>query len=70
MENNLLHKLDVLNRVDPTWQLPVFLNKQINATKWIPREYPYQDVNDIVDEIINELEWFYYDPRKDPIGSC
>jgi hypothetical protein len=31
------------------------MNKQIGATKWIPREYPWEEISDIADTIINEI---------------
>ena len=53
-EQNFLHKLDALTRVDSTWGLPVYLNKHIDAVRWITKDYPIDAVNSIVEVLKNE----------------
>lgn len=36
-EQNLMHKWNVLTVKDPVWGLPVYLNKHIDAIRWIPK---------------------------------
>ena len=37
-EQNLMHKWNVLTAKDPVWGLPVYLNKHIDAIRWIPKD--------------------------------
>jgi len=43
-ECNILHKLDALTRVDLVWGLPVYLNKRIDAVRWVTKDYPHEEV--------------------------
>jgi hypothetical protein len=49
-ENNILQKLDVLTRINEHGK-PLFLNKQIGATRWVPKDYPTNSVNELVYKI-------------------
>jgi len=44
-ESNFLHKLDALTRVDNHWGLPLYLNKQIGAVRWIAHGFDGHEVN-------------------------
>lgn len=54
-ENNIMQKLDVLTRVNDAEE-PQFINKQIGATRWIPRGYNHWTANDIVFQLIKKIE--------------
>jgi len=37
-EQNLLHKWNCLTAKDKKWGLPIFLNKHIDAIRWVPKD--------------------------------
>lgn len=47
-ESNILHKLDALIQVDSKWGLPKYLNKSINAVRWITKDYPVFEVDQLL----------------------
>jgi len=47
-ESNLLHKLDALIRTDPVWGLPRYLNKRIDPVRWITKDYPLAEVDQLI----------------------
>lgn len=59
-ENNILQKLDVLTRVD-AHGFPLFMNKQIGATRWIPKGYRHWVANDAVSEVMRLMDESHYD---------
>jgi hypothetical protein len=44
----MLHKVDALLKTDRLWGLPLYLNKRIEPVRWITKDYPIEEVNDIV----------------------
>lgn len=53
-ECNILHKVDALTRLDNTWDLPLYLNKRIDAIRWVTKDYPHLDVKRITDRLNDE----------------
>jgi len=47
-ECNILHKLDALTEVDPVWELPRYLNKRIDAVRWITKNYPKLEIDQLI----------------------
>lgn len=52
-ENNILHKLDCLTLLNDNGY-PVYLNKRINETSWIAKEYPHEEIDRVVDYLRKE----------------
>lgn len=52
-EANILHKLDALTKVDKTWGLPKYLNKRIDAIRWITKDYPQVEVSSLIRLILD-----------------
>lgn len=61
-ENNLLHKLDVLTRTNGYGE-PLFINKQIGATRWIPQGYEGSQANGIVTDFDYNLGMLILNPE-------
>jgi len=51
-ESNILHKLDALIEVDNTWGLPKYFNKRIDPVRWITKNYPTNDVNGLIRQVL------------------
>jgi hypothetical protein len=61
-ENNVMQKLDVLTRINQ-YEEPLFLNKQIGATRWIPKGYNGEHANNIVESFNNNLVQLILNPE-------
>jgi hypothetical protein len=51
-ENNILQKVDAITRKHPTLDLPLFLNRQAGATRWIPKEFDHDEITQIAARIL------------------
>ena len=51
-ESNILHKIDALTQVDPTWGLPQYLNKRIDPVRWITKDYPLKEVSSLIRTVL------------------
>jgi hypothetical protein len=52
-ESNILHKLDCLT-LTTSDGYPAYLNKRVNEVKWIAKDYPHDEIEDVVNYLIRE----------------
>jgi hypothetical protein len=57
-ESDILHKTDALIKKDPVWDLPLYLNKRIDAVRWITKDYPLLEVDSIIRLVLSSPPYF------------